>query len=77
MDFDSESRWEFNLNLSQRVTPSTGTACRLSTKADILSCCAAITAAAFQAWVEWVDFNSRCPDCGSKNAALWQPKQQS
>ena len=24
--------------------------------------------------VEWVDFNSRCPDCSSTRAELWTPK---
>jgi Zn finger protein HypA/HybF involved in hydrogenase expression len=29
---------------------------------------------ASSAWVEWVEFNSRCPDCGSTRAEVWTPK---
>ncbi len=31
---------------------------------------------AARAWLEWVDFNSRCPDCGSDRAAIAEPKHQ-
>lgn len=26
------------------------------------------------AWVEWVDFNSRCPDCGATRAEIAYPE---
>jgi Zn finger protein HypA/HybF involved in hydrogenase expression len=27
------------------------------------------------AWVEWVEFNSRCPDCGRTRAEVWRPPE--
>jgi hypothetical protein len=29
-----------------------------------------------QAWIQWVDFNSRCPDCSSDRAAILHARTQ-